>query len=119
VADYLPKLVPADSVTFTAGTGGVTAGLLVNTAGAIATAGDCTVGVAGYDALVGAPVTVWREGVHRLKTSAIVTIGQPLKATAGGTVAPWVSGTDAANLYIGDAWGAAGSGALVDAVFRF
>lgn len=119
MADYLPKFFPGDSVTFTAGSGGVTGGLLVDVNGVTAAAGSCVAGVAGQDAASGSPFTVIREGVQRLKTSAAVTAGQPLKATAGGTVAPWVSGTDNANLYIGDAWSAAASGALVDAVLRF
>ncbi len=118
MADYLPKYLEGDSLTFIAGTGGVTGGLLVNVAGAVATAGDCVVGVAGQDAAVGAPCTVWRDGVHRLRTAAAVTAGQPLKAAAAGTVVPYVS-TDAANLYIGDAWTDAASGALVDAILRF
>jgi len=119
VADYLPKFLEGDQVPFTAGTGGVTGGLLVNTAGVVAGAGDCVVGVAGQDAAAGAVVTVWRDGVQRLRTAAAVTAGQPLKAAAGGTVVPWVSGTDAANLYVGDAWAGAASGALVDAILRF
>lgn len=118
MADYLPKFLEGDQVPFTAGTGGVTGGLLVNTAGVVAGAGDCVVGVAGQDAAAGAVITVWRDGVQRLKTAAAVTAGQPLKAAAGGTVVPWLS-TDAANLYVGDAWAGAASGALVDAVFRF
>lgn len=119
MANYLPKFDEGDSVTMTAGTGGVTGGLLVDVTGTVAAAGTCVSGVAGFDAAAGAPFTVIREGVHRLLTSASVTAGQPLKATAGGTVAPWVSGTDAPNLYIADAWSTASSGALVDAVFRF
>lgn len=119
MADYLPKYFEADTVTLIAGTGGVTGGLLVDVTGLVAAAGSCVAGVAGQDAVAGVPFTVFREGVQRLKTSAAVTAGQPLKATANGTVAPWVSGTDAANLYIGDAWSTAGSGALVDAVLRF
>lgn len=119
MSDYLPKYFPGDTVTILVGAGGVTGGLLVNVSGVLAGAGDSLAGVAGFDAVAGATVTVWREGIHRLKTSATVTLGQPLKATAGGTVAPWVSGTDNANLYIGDAWSAAASGALADAVLRY
>lgn len=117
MADYLPKFLDADQVTVTVGTGGCTGGLLVNTAGVLATSGDTVAGVAGFDQDAGGTVTVYRAGIHRLKTSATITAGQPLKATAGGTVAPWLS-TDAANLYIADAWTAAASGALVDAALR-
>ncbi len=118
MSDYLPKAFPGERVTMTAGAGGVTGGLLVNVAGVTAGAGDCVAGVAGQDATSGAVFTVWRDGVQRLTTSAAVTAGQPLKAAAGGTVVPWVAG-DAANLYIGDAWTAAGPGGLVDAVLRY
>lgn len=119
MSDYLPKYDEGDSVPFIAGTGGVTGGLLVDVNGAISGAGSVVAGVAAFDAVAGAPVTVIREGVQRLKTSGAILAGDPLKAAAGGTVVKWVSGTDAANLYIGDAWSAAASGALVDAVFRF
>jgi hypothetical protein len=118
MADYLPKYFPGREVTLIAGAGGVTGGLLVNVAAVTATAGDTVAGVAGYDALQGTPFKVYRVGVQRLLTSASVTIGQPLKAAAGGTVVPWVSGTDAANLIIADAWSTAASGARVDAAFR-
>lgn len=119
MADYLPKYDEGDSVTFTAGSGGVTGGLLVDVTGATAGAGSTVAGVAAFDAAAGAPVTVIREGVQRLKASGTIAVGDPLKAAAGGTVVKYVVGTDAVNLYIGDAWSAGASGALVDAVFRF
>lgn len=119
MANYLPKYLPGDSVTLTAGAGGVVGGQLVTVAGVTTAGGDCTAGVAGFDAPAGSPVTVLREGVQRLMASGDVALGDPLKAAAGGTVVKWVSGTDAANLYIGDAWSAAISGALADAVLRF
>lgn len=119
MADYLPKYFPGDSVTLTAGTGGVTGGLLVDVTGTVAAAGSCVAGVAGHDAVAGQGVTVLREGVHRLLAGATIAVGDPLKATTGGKVAKWVSGTDNANLYIGDAWSAGTSGQLVDGVLRF
>jgi hypothetical protein len=118
VSDYLPKYFPGREVTLIAGAGGVTGGLLVNVSAVTASAGDTVAGVPSYDALQGMPVKIYRTGVQRLKTSAAITLGQPLKAGAAGTVVPWVSGTDAANLYIADAWSSATSGGLIDAALR-
>lgn len=118
MADYTPKYFPGDRIGFTAGTGGVTGGLLVNFAGATAGAGDAVAGVAGYDAVAGATFALYRAGVHRLTAGATITVGQPLKAGAAGKAVPWVGGTDAANLYMGDALSAAASNASVDVALR-
>lgn len=120
MADYLPKYFAGDTVTLVAGEGGVTGGQLVDVTGTTATDGACVAGVAGTDVPAGSPVTVFREGVQRLTAAGAITQGQPLKAAAGGAVTVWANGTDAANLYIGDAWSAASAaGDVIDAVLRF
>lgn len=70
------------------------------------------VGVAAFDAAANALVTIHRGGVQELTAPAGVTVGQTLKAAAAGTVATWVSGTDAADLIVGRALTTAGTGAL-------
>ena len=118
MADYLPNFADATTLTAVA-SGNVTGGRLVAVTGATATGAECVLGVAGADTLSGQPFTVWCDGVHRLPASAAIALGDPVKAAPGGAVAKWVSGTDAVNLYIGDALSAGGAGALVDVRFRF
>lgn len=118
MADYLPLFMDGDQVPFTVGTGGCTGGQLLNVSGIVSGLGDTVAGVAGFDQVQGGSVTIFREGIHRLTAGATITLGQPLKAGAAGTVVPWVSGTDAANLYIADAWSAAANGATVTTALR-
>lgn len=46
-------------------------------------------------------VAVYSEGHLPVEFTAAVAFGKAVKAAAGGKVAPWVSGTDAADLIIG------------------
>ena len=90
MSDYLPKFTPGRAVTFTATVdviGGrlvaVTGNRTVGTAGADSAA---VAGVAGFDAVVGAPVTVYTRpaGVHSLVASGAIVAGvKVISATAG------------------------------------
>ena len=92
MADYLPKFKPGQAVTFTA-SADVTGGRLVEVTGnrtvgpAGADASD-VVGVAGYDAKAGDPVTVYTRagGVHPLTASGAIAAGAKIASAAAGKV---------------------------------
>lgn len=116
MSDYQPKFVDGSRVPLVVGAGGVTGGQLITTAGIVAglTALDVA-GVACQDGLSGATITVARDGIQRLVAgTGGLTIGQPVKAGASGTVVLWVSGTDLSNSLIGRAWSTAIATASVD-----
>jgi hypothetical protein len=119
MADYTPVFSSPPTVTRTASAAITGRQLLAVTgSGTVgpATAGSTSlVGVAAFDCASGARITVWAlaGAEHELLTSAAVTAGNTMKAGANGTVVPWVSGTDAADLIVGRASTTAASGALV------
>lgn len=108
MADYSPIFIGAQPYTAIVGASAVTGGQLVeiSATGVIGPAGAGSVkvvGIVAQDGITGANVTVHRGGIQSIVTPAGVTAGQTLKAAAAGTVATWVSGTDAADLIIGRA----------------
>jgi hypothetical protein len=115
MADYSPIILSDDdSATYTVGATAVVGGNCVAlsvTAGAqtngsvipTTAATPAFVGVAAFDAAVGAKVTVLSGGIQELISGAAITFGTSVKAAASGKVVTWVSGTDAADLIVGTA----------------
>ena len=64
-------------------------------------ASNQVIGVAMFDAANTKPVSVECRGLVRLTASGAITVPTRLKSAAGGKVAAWVSGTDAADLIVG------------------
>lgn len=117
MTDYLP--LHDDAASFTRIASAVLAtGQLVRVSGSgtvapvTAASGDW-LGVAGFDADIGAAVTIYAGGVQRLTAAATITAGQLLQGAAGGQVAPFTDGTAEANI-VGVALSSAVSGALVE-----
>jgi hypothetical protein len=115
MADYAPVFMGGQPYTLPVGASAVTGGQLVeiSATGVVGPAGAASVkvvGVAAFDAITGALVTIHRQGIQSIVAPAGVTAGATLKAAAAGTVATWVSGTDAADLAIGRAVTTAGTG---------
>lgn len=117
MAEYAPVYMPGTAYSTTA-SAAITGGQLVEVTGS-GTVGPAAgtnpgIGIAANDAAANSRVAVYLGNlVQEATTSANVTAGNPLKAAAGGTVAPWVSGTDGAHLQIGLALTTATSGATV------
>ena len=114
MAEYSPKFTPGQDITMTA-SAAVTGGQLVEltTPGNVGPCGASSVkwlGVARFDAGIGAKVTVTRGGVQRLVASGGVTVGQRVIPAAAGAVA---AGTVADN-GVGTALNTVLTGALVD-----
>ncbi len=91
MGDYLPRFIPGQAFTRNAA-GVITGGSLVSvdsTGGVVLAAADSAsvIGVAGFDAVAGEPVTVFREGVQRLRAAGAVAAGARVAAAAGGAVA--------------------------------
>lgn len=117
MSDYAPFVGGSVNYTSTA-SATITGGQVCEVSGAdtVGPAGAGStkvVGVALFDAASGAPVTLQRGGIQYVATAANVTAGDTLKAGAAGTVRPWVSGTDAADLIVGRALTSATSPAAV------
>lgn len=92
MADHLPTFRPGADLTFTVGATAVTGGQLVELSDdrTVIPAGagsDSWVGVAAFDAAVGAKVTVFSGSVHRLSTAATLAAGDAVVAAADGAVA--------------------------------
>jgi hypothetical protein len=90
MADYVPVIQNADSYTLTA-SATITGGQLlvvtgVNTVGPAGANAVNWVGVAAFDCVSGAAVTVFRDGVQILTTTGTVTAGDLVVAAASGTV---------------------------------
>lgn len=114
MGDYLPTFFEGASVPVTVGSGGITGGTLITTTGVAA--GDASAivaGVAGFDALQAAVVTVFREGIHRGVASGSIANGDPLCAAGSNKIRKWVAGTDAVASLIARAWSAASDGETV------
>lgn len=113
MAEYLPLFTPGQAVTFTA-SAAVTGGQLVEVTGdrAVAPAAadsPSVVGVAGYDAAAGDPVTVFAGGVQQLVASGAIAAGDRVAAAADGAVATLGVATNP----VGTALTAAADGATV------
>lgn len=99
MADYLPLHKPGEAITRTT-SGAVTAGQLVSVSGsgtvaASAAADVAWLGVAGFTAASGAPVTVYCGGTQRLVAgTGGVTAGTHVHAGAAGTVVTHTDGTN-------------------------
>lgn len=116
MADYLPLHTPGNVFTRTV-SADVVGGQLVRVSGTgtVAPAGAGAIdwlGVAAFDAKAGDLVTVWTEGVHRLKASGAIPAGSLVSAGANGTVA--VGATPAAGANVGLALTTAADTALVE-----
>ena len=114
MSQYLPRYMDADQVSITVGSGGITGGYPITTAGVAA--GDAATdvaGVAGFDQASGGSVTVFREGLHTAVASGAVVLGDPLCTATTGRVRKWVAGTDAVAARIGRAWSAAADAGTV------
>lgn len=123
MSDYTPLYMPGTQFTTTTSAAVVGGQLAVVTgSGTMGVAGAGSVGAVGVyaqDAGSGARVTVHlSKMIHVVTAGAAVTAGQSLKPGAAGTVIPWVSGTDAADLFIGIALTTAAGAALVTYVTR-
>ena len=119
MADYLPKFTGA-SATFTA-SAAITGGRLVAVAGnrlvAQASADSATVvGVSGYDAVTGDPMTVYTRpsGVHSLVASGAIEAGAKVISATAGRVATITTGTETGVNPIGIALEAAADLDVVD-----
>ena len=93
MAAYLPKFAGSEPFTKLA-SADIIGGRLVSASGAntVANSGAdvaTVIGVAGDDALNGAPVTVYPRpaGVHPLVASAAIAVGAKVMSAAGGKVA--------------------------------
>lgn len=92
MADYLPKFMPGDAVTFTA-SAAVTGGRLVAASGnrTVAPAGAdsaAVVGVAARDAALGEQVAVYiGRQIHRLPATGEIAAGTQVASAAAGKVA--------------------------------
>ncbi|TFC30105.1 DUF2190 family protein [Cryobacterium sp. MDB1-18-2] len=90
MTDYLPKFKPGEAVTFTA-SAAVTGGRLVvvtgsRTVGPAGVDSPAIVGVAGFDAAIGEPVTVYIGGIQRLTAAGAIVVGARVASAAAGTV---------------------------------
>lgn len=91
MSDYLPKFKPGSAFTLPA-SAAVIGGRLVIASGvsSIAPAGDDAanvIGVAGFDAAIGEPVTVYpRSSVHRLTASGAIAAGARVAPAAAGKI---------------------------------
>lgn len=117
--DYLPHFAPAAPFSRTTSAdvlGGRLVAVGADAQVAHTVADDPAVlGVAGYDAAVGAPVLVYPRpgGVHRLTAASAISAGGKVVSAADGKVAPVGAGVNV----IGIALGAAAAGAIVDIQF--
>ncbi|GAB3867362.1 hypothetical protein GCM10028801_41170 [Nocardioides maradonensis] len=101
MAEYLPKTDESLAWKVVA-TGAITGGLMVTTAGATAGANSATwLGIAARDAAVGETVTVYLDDIQRPIAAGAINVGDRLKCAAAGQLTVWVSGTDAADLFVG------------------
>ena len=96
MADYIPLF---DQAHTRATSGAVTGGqlLVVSGSGTVAASSAATaswVGVAAFDAPSGGNVTVFTEGIHRLKAVGGITAGALVEAAAAGGVASHTNGTN-------------------------
>jgi hypothetical protein len=120
--DFVPAFEPGRHVSYTVGTGGVTAGgLVVEVTGAYTvtvTAGASAkvAGVALFPALAGGFVTVARGGVQTLTAASAVNVGDPICSAAGGFVATF-AGTNFVQVFGIALTAAAGSGLPVDVLY--
>ena len=123
MADYTPKFLPGQNVTYLAGAvidGGQVvylsaAGTCLPTAAAHAN----VLGVATKYTAAGERVAVSRGGVQRCVSGAAIAVGDPLKSAASGRVVPYVVGTDPVTQLIGFALTAAGAaGTSVDVQWK-
>jgi len=93
MADYLPKFNSGKPFTLTASADVIGGRVLIASgAGTVSAAGaDAAnvVGVAGFDALSGEPVTVYPRsgGVHKLVASAAIVAGTKVISAAAGKIA--------------------------------
>lgn len=120
MAEYLPLYEEGDSITRTA-SAAITGGQLVRVSGSgtvapTSAASADWVGVAGFDAGTGEPVTIYRVGIQRLVASGTVTAGQLVEGAASGRVAAHTNGTADYNV-VGLALTTAADGALVEVSF--
>jgi predicted RecA/RadA family phage recombinase len=120
MAVYAPNFFPGDRFTLTAGAN-ITAGQLLyisaaNTASPTTAATGAWIGVAAFDALSGAAVTVLTEGVHTIAASGAIAAGAAVVAAAAGAVATvGADASDGANL-VGVALTAAASNLVTIAI---
>lgn len=96
MAEHLPRFKPGQAITLTAGSGGVTGGLLVEITGdyEVGTAGEgsAAFGVAGFDAPAGDHVTVFRGGVQPLTAAGAISAGDRVIPAADGRVSTTADG---------------------------
>lgn len=91
MAEHVPHIIKSPPVTMTCATSAITGGQLVEIVGnmtckpATAATPKC-VGVAARDAIVGAQVPVYVDGVHDLTAAGAVAAGDQLVTGAAGTV---------------------------------
>lgn len=90
MTDYLPKFASGVALTLPA-SASVTGGRLVSITGS-GTVGPSgadalVVGVAGFDSAIGADVTIYVGGVHRLPAAAAIAAGAKVISATGGKVA--------------------------------
>lgn len=103
----LPLYAPGESIPITVGSGGITEGKPITTTGvAAADAETKFAGIAGYTALEGAVVTVWRGGLFTVIASAAVANGDPICCAGSGKFRKWVA-ADVASTLIGRAFSVA------------
>ena len=90
MADYLPKHLPGQAISLAASAKVIGGRLVAVTgAGTVGPAGadsGAVVGVAGFDAITGEKVTVYRGGVQRLPAAAAIAAGTRVCAAADGKV---------------------------------
>lgn len=91
MADHTPHYFVTPAISMAA-TGTITGGRLVAASGSmtVATAGAAAttvVGVAGRDAVSGASLPVYTDGIHDLVAAGAITAGDAVAAGAAGTVA--------------------------------
>lgn len=123
MSDYVPHLVPGNYATFTAGAAIVGGQVVHLTAtGRVVSpttaASNKTVGIACHAAASGAPVTVTRGGEQLPRATGAITAGALVKSATAGTVAAWVSGTDAADLALGVALNTVADGGTATVLWR-
>lgn len=105
---YTPTFVPGDRPTYTA-TAAVTGRQVVEitatefSAGPAAAGSIKSVGLALYDAAVGAKFAVSDDTYQEPIAGAAITAGARLKCGAAGVVVPLVEGTDSEALYVAKA----------------
>lgn len=108
MGEYTPTHIPGHDKTYTA-TAAVTGGQVIEVSATgesgapTSAASNHTVGLALYDAAIGARFAVCSGGYQTPLSGAAITAGVPVKSGAAGTVVPWVSGTDGAELIVAKA----------------